>query len=158
MEDRGHQKCGGLERGRVRLCGCGVSVSRGPAGTGPRSPGEFLLTPGPRMPSSGKAERDAITWAPSLHPPPPEYLYGSLATLVICLCSVCGLLLLTCTVCSAAAPYVIQTFLGMAVGALTGDALLHLTPQVGPCRPSRPALPGPFPHPHPALSPVDGRL
>ncbi|XP_039702054.1 zinc transporter ZIP4 [Pteropus medius] len=59
-----------------------------------------------------------------------KYLYGSLATLLICLCSTFGLLLLTCAACSTAAHYVIQTFLGMAVGALTGDALLHLTPKV----------------------------
>lgn len=68
-----------------------------------------------------------------------RYLYGSLATLLICLCSIFGLLLLACASCSAATHYVIQTFLGMAVGALTGDALLHLTPKVGP------SLPGPFP-------------
>lgn len=59
-----------------------------------------------------------------------RYLYGSLATLLICLCSIFGLLLLACASCSAATHYVIQTFLGMAVGALTGDALLHLTPKV----------------------------
>ncbi|XP_054446599.1 zinc transporter ZIP4 [Pteronotus mesoamericanus] len=59
-----------------------------------------------------------------------RYLYGSLATLLICLCSVLGLLLLVCVGCSAAAHYVTQTFLGLAVGALTGDALLHLTPKV----------------------------
>ncbi|XP_048214450.1 zinc transporter ZIP4 [Perognathus longimembris pacificus] len=59
-----------------------------------------------------------------------RYLYGSLATLVICLCAVFGLLLLTCTRCSTATHYIMQTFLGMAVGALTGDALLHLIPKV----------------------------
>ncbi|XP_074172656.1 zinc transporter ZIP4 isoform X1 [Rhinolophus sinicus] len=59
-----------------------------------------------------------------------KYLYSSLATLLICLCSVCGLLLLICTACSTAARYVIQAFLGMAMGALTGDALLHLMPKV----------------------------
>ncbi|XP_037022338.2 zinc transporter ZIP4 [Artibeus jamaicensis] len=59
-----------------------------------------------------------------------KYLYGSLATLLIGLCSVFGLLLLVCSGCSEAAHYVIQTFLGMAVGALTGDAFLHLTPKV----------------------------
>ncbi|XP_045716799.1 zinc transporter ZIP4 [Phyllostomus hastatus] len=59
-----------------------------------------------------------------------KYLYGSLATLLIGLCSVFGLLLLICTGCSEAAHYVVQAFLGMAVGALTGDALLHLTPKV----------------------------
>ncbi|XP_015426859.1 PREDICTED: zinc transporter ZIP4 [Myotis davidii] len=59
-----------------------------------------------------------------------KYLYGSLATLLICLASVFGLLLLIGTTCSRATHYVIQTFLGLAVGALTGDALLHLTPKV----------------------------
>nr|XP_040149393.1 zinc transporter ZIP4 isoform X2 [Ictidomys tridecemlineatus] len=59
-----------------------------------------------------------------------RYLYGSLATLLICLCAVLGLLLLTCASCSSATHYVMQTFLSMAVGALTGDALLHLTPKV----------------------------
>nr|XP_031546328.1 zinc transporter ZIP4 isoform X4 [Vicugna pacos] len=58
------------------------------------------------------------------------YLYGSLATLLICLCSIFGLLLLTCASCSTATHYIIQTFLSMAVGALTGDALLHLMPKV----------------------------
>ncbi|XP_046498052.1 zinc transporter ZIP4 isoform X1 [Equus quagga] len=59
-----------------------------------------------------------------------KYLYGSLATLLICLCAIFGLLLLTCARCSAATHYVIQTFLSLAVGALTGDALLHLMPKV----------------------------
>ncbi|XP_058515441.1 zinc transporter ZIP4-like [Ochotona princeps] len=59
-----------------------------------------------------------------------KYLYGSLATLLICLCAVFGLLLLTCARCSAVTHYVLQAFLGMAVGALTGDAFLHLTPKV----------------------------
>nr|KAF6276955.1 solute carrier family 39 member 4 [Pipistrellus kuhlii] len=58
-----------------------------------------------------------------------KYLYGSLATLLICLASVCGLLLLLCSACSGVTHYVIQTFLGLAVGALTGDAFLHLTPK-----------------------------
>ena len=43
-----------------------------------------------------------------------------------------GLLLLTCTKCSTATHYIMQTFLSLAVGALTGDALLHLTPKVSP--------------------------
>uniref|UniRef100_A0A2K6ET71 Zinc transporter ZIP4 n=1 Tax=Propithecus coquereli TaxID=379532 RepID=A0A2K6ET71_PROCO len=59
-----------------------------------------------------------------------KYLYGSLATLLICLAAVFGLLLLTCAGCSGVTHYVMQTFLSMAVGALTGDALLHLTPKV----------------------------
>ncbi|MEJ1271580.1 solute carrier family 39 (zinc transporter) member 4 [Cricetulus griseus] len=68
-----------------------------------------------------------------------KYLYGSLATLVICLCAVFGLLLLTCTKCSTATHYIMQTFLSLAVGALTGDALLHLTPK-------DPEKDGPFSH------------
>ncbi|KAF0883115.1 S39A4 protein, partial [Crocuta crocuta] len=59
-----------------------------------------------------------------------RYLYGSIATLLICLCAIFGLLLLTCATYSAASHYVIQAFLSMAVGALTGDAILHLTPKV----------------------------
>ncbi|XP_006830947.1 PREDICTED: zinc transporter ZIP4 [Chrysochloris asiatica] len=58
------------------------------------------------------------------------YLYASLATLIVCLLPMVGLALLVCTSCPRATHYVIQTFLSMAVGALTGDALLHLTPQV----------------------------
>ncbi|XP_063525295.1 zinc transporter ZIP4 isoform X3 [Pongo pygmaeus] len=59
-----------------------------------------------------------------------RYLYGSLATLLICLCAVIGLLLLTCTGCRGVTHYILQTFLSLAVGALTGDAVLHLTPKV----------------------------
>ncbi|XP_055140860.1 zinc transporter ZIP4 isoform X2 [Symphalangus syndactylus] len=59
-----------------------------------------------------------------------RYLYGSLATLLICLCAVFGLLLLTCTGCRGVTHYILQTFLSLAVGALTGDAVLHLTPKV----------------------------
>ncbi|XP_034524695.1 zinc transporter ZIP4 [Ailuropoda melanoleuca] len=59
-----------------------------------------------------------------------RYLYGSLATGLICLCAIFGLLLVSCASCSAASHYIIQTFLSMAVGALTGDAVLHLTPKV----------------------------
>nr|XP_017532780.2 zinc transporter ZIP4 isoform X1 [Manis javanica] len=59
-----------------------------------------------------------------------KYLYGSLATLLICLSAIFGLLLLTCASCSAVTHYVLQAFLSLAVGALTGDALLHLTPKV----------------------------
>ncbi|XP_034822814.2 zinc transporter ZIP4 isoform X1 [Pan paniscus] len=65
-----------------------------------------------------------------------RYLYGSLATLLICLCAVFGLLLLTCTGCRGVTHYILQTFLSLAVGALTGDAVLHLTPkdlEDGPC-------------------------
>uniref|UniRef100_A0A8C3I3N3 Solute carrier family 39 member 4 n=1 Tax=Chrysemys picta bellii TaxID=8478 RepID=A0A8C3I3N3_CHRPI len=59
-----------------------------------------------------------------------RYIYGSLATLVICLCALLGIVLLLCTACASAYPYVIQGFVSLAVGSLTGDALLHLIPQV----------------------------
>nr|XP_020850823.1 zinc transporter ZIP4 [Phascolarctos cinereus] len=59
-----------------------------------------------------------------------KYLYSSLATLVICLASVFGLVLVFCASCKNVSHYVIQTFLGMAVGSLTGDAVLHLIPKV----------------------------
>ncbi|KAM6148284.1 zinc transporter ZIP4 [Rhynchocyon petersi] len=59
-----------------------------------------------------------------------KYLYGSLATLLICLLSVLGVTLLACKGCSTVTHYSIQAFLSMAVGALTGDSLLHLIPQV----------------------------
>ncbi|XP_055981399.1 zinc transporter ZIP4 [Sorex fumeus] len=62
--------------------------------------------------------------------PAEQYLYGSLATLLIGLSAALGLLLLCCAKCSRATHYVRQAFLGLAVGALTGDALLHLTPKV----------------------------
>ncbi|KAG6926937.1 solute carrier family 39 member 4, partial [Chelydra serpentina] len=58
-----------------------------------------------------------------------RYIYGSLATLVICLCALFGIVLLLCTACASAYPYVIQGFVSLAVGSLTGDALLHLIPQ-----------------------------
>ncbi|KAF7237200.1 Zinc transporter ZIP4 [Varanus komodoensis] len=58
-----------------------------------------------------------------------RYIYGSLATLVICLCSLFGIVLLLCTACTSAYQYVIQSFVSLAVGSLTGDALLHLVPR-----------------------------
>ncbi|KAG8515411.1 Zinc transporter ZIP4 [Galemys pyrenaicus] len=81
--------------------------------------------------------------------PAERYLYGSLATLLVCLASMFGLLLLTCAHCSTAARYVVQTFLGMSVGALTGDAVLHLTPKVRPAPAPCPGPQGPRPPPEP---------
>ncbi|XP_036608011.1 zinc transporter ZIP4 [Trichosurus vulpecula] len=59
-----------------------------------------------------------------------KYLYSSLATLIICLASLFGLVIVFCASCKDVSHYVIQTFLGMAVGSLTGDAVLHLIPKV----------------------------
>ncbi|XP_059251364.1 zinc transporter ZIP4 isoform X2 [Mustela nigripes] len=74
-------------------------------------------------PQPGGPPRDELSQAE-------RYLYGSLATLLVCLCAASGLLLLSCSSHRTASNYVIQTFLSMAVGALTGDAILHLTPKV----------------------------
>ncbi|KAM9198650.1 zinc transporter ZIP4 [Dugong dugon] len=78
---------------------------------------------------SGACSTQASTSAQDQLSQVEKYLYGSLATLLICLLSVLGALL-ACRGCSTAIHYIIQTFLSMAVGALTGDALLHLMPQV----------------------------
>ncbi|KAM4608082.1 zinc transporter ZIP4 [Discoglossus pictus] len=59
-----------------------------------------------------------------------KYIYGSIATLVVCLCALCGICILMCTSCLAASQYVIQFFVSLAVGSLTGDAVLHLIPQL----------------------------
>ncbi|XP_035169594.1 zinc transporter ZIP4-like, partial [Oxyura jamaicensis] len=58
-----------------------------------------------------------------------EYLYGSLATLVICLASLVGAVVVLCSRCPRTHHYVLQLLLALAVGTLTGDALLHLLPQ-----------------------------
>ncbi|XP_007442410.2 zinc transporter ZIP4 isoform X1 [Python bivittatus] len=58
-----------------------------------------------------------------------KYIYGSLATLVVCLCALFGIVVLLCTTCISAYQYVIQTFVSLAVGSLTGDAMLHLIPR-----------------------------
>ncbi|XP_058034164.1 zinc transporter ZIP4 [Ahaetulla prasina] len=58
-----------------------------------------------------------------------KYIYGSLATLLVCVCALFGIVVLLCTACISAYQYVIQTFVSLAVGSLTGDALLHLIPK-----------------------------
>ncbi|XP_041105096.1 zinc transporter ZIP4 [Polyodon spathula] len=58
-----------------------------------------------------------------------RYIYGSLATLIICLSAVFGIVVLVCTSCSSLYQYMIQFCISLAVGSLTGDAILHLIPQ-----------------------------
>lgn len=58
-----------------------------------------------------------------------KYIYASIANLVICLCAVFGIVVLLCSACTAAYQYIIQLFVSLAVGSLTGDAILHLIPQ-----------------------------
>lgn len=62
--------------------------------------------------------------------PSTEYIYASIANLVVCLCALFVIVVLLCTSCTAAYQYVIQFFVSLAVGSLTGDAILHLIPQV----------------------------
>ncbi|XP_069077249.1 zinc transporter ZIP4 [Pleurodeles waltl] len=58
-----------------------------------------------------------------------KYIYASIANLVVCLCAVFGIVVLLCSACTAAYQYIIQLFVSLAVGSLTGDAILHLIPQ-----------------------------
>nr|XP_033790820.1 zinc transporter ZIP4 isoform X2 [Geotrypetes seraphini] len=58
-----------------------------------------------------------------------KYIYGSIATFIICIMAVFGIVILLCTSCTSVYQYVIQLFVSMAVGSLTGDAFLHLIPQ-----------------------------
>ncbi|XP_024131057.1 zinc transporter ZIP4 [Oryzias melastigma] len=57
-----------------------------------------------------------------------RYLYGTLANVVITLMSMFGIVLLLCTSCTNVFQLCIQFCISMAVGSLTGDALLHLVP------------------------------
>ncbi|KAM9824511.1 zinc transporter ZIP4 [Neosynchiropus ocellatus] len=57
-----------------------------------------------------------------------RYLYATLANVVITLLSMFGIVLLLCTTCAGAFQICIQFAISLAVGSLTGDALLHLVP------------------------------
>jgi len=59
------------------------------------------------------------------------YGYGTLATLLICACSAVGIVFVRCST-TACYSVMMSTFLGMAVGTLYTDALLHLLPVVIP--------------------------
>ncbi|KAJ7991733.1 hypothetical protein DPEC_G00286940 [Dallia pectoralis] len=59
-----------------------------------------------------------------------RFLYASLANLLICLLAMVGIVMLLCTSCSSAFQLVLQFCVSLAVGSLTGDALLHLLPMV----------------------------
>nr|XP_057904070.1 zinc transporter ZIP4 isoform X2 [Doryrhamphus excisus] len=69
------------------------------------------------------------------HPPAPDrlstterYLYATLANVVITLASMFGLVLLLCTSFTAVFQLCLRFCISLAVGSLTGDALLHLLP------------------------------
>lgn len=57
------------------------------------------------------------------------YGYGTLSVFVISLCSLMGVLLLPCLA-RHAYYYIMMGFIGLSFGTMTGDALLHLIPQV----------------------------
>ncbi|XP_029299362.1 zinc transporter ZIP4 [Cottoperca gobio] len=57
-----------------------------------------------------------------------RYLYATIANLVITLTSMFGIVVLLCTACTSVYQLCIQFCISLAVGSLTGDALLHLLP------------------------------
>ncbi|XP_067468941.1 zinc transporter ZIP4 [Thunnus thynnus] len=57
-----------------------------------------------------------------------RYLYATLANMVITLVSMFGIVLLLCTSCTNFFQLCIQFCISLAVGSLSGDALLHLLP------------------------------
>ncbi|XP_036423430.1 zinc transporter ZIP4 [Colossoma macropomum] len=57
-----------------------------------------------------------------------RYVYATLANIVICLMAMFGIVVLLCTSCSNLFQICIQFCISLAVGSLTGDALLHLLP------------------------------
>ncbi|KAM7384380.1 hypothetical protein PAMA_011639 [Pampus argenteus] len=57
-----------------------------------------------------------------------RYLYATLANVVITLASMFGIVVLLCTSCTNFFQLCIQFCISLAVGSLTGDALLHLLP------------------------------
>lgn len=57
------------------------------------------------------------------------YGYGTLSVFIISLCSLMGVLLLPCLA-RHAYYYIMMGFIGLSFGTMTGDALLHLIPQV----------------------------
>lgn len=59
-----------------------------------------------------------------------EYLYATLANVVVTLAALIGIVMLLCTSCTSAFQLVLHFAISLAVGSLTGDALLHLLPMV----------------------------
>lgn len=57
------------------------------------------------------------------------YGYGTLSVFIISLCSLMGVLLLPCLA-RHAYYYIMMGFIGLSFGTMTGDAFLHLIPQV----------------------------